>query len=403
MGVQELPHVTLIATDSDQDTRRAVRALREPSGFHHSAVATLGAVIGQGARARVWQPARYGRGNAPLIAPDTSLAWLVDLAGRQAEHPVHTVLPKRYWAWPTSGGVRATPPSGDDALGDALALQLTAAGKQALDLLAAWPLCTTEQLANLLGGVSERRVNQVLRPLRRRGLVRSDGNALVLTDKGLTALARRDRAAVGPLLDRWTPQRDGGVYIGSALRALASQGEHQRGLAELVSMLALDASSSRDHTLLDLLPTHRSQITYPHRDTTYVIHPDASFQLGYKDEWTWCLLEYERRATTPKRLPERLASYRRYFRSGRARLDHEGRSPMVLFVFESEHAERVFLRIAADMPEAPLAGATVESIGFDGPLGEAWRLPAPVAPERRRLHFLQKLHFCKPGRSQDFQ
>ena len=208
---------------------------------------------------------------------------------------------------------------------------------------------------------------------------------------------------MGLTLDRWTPQRDGDVYIGSALRALASQREHQRGLAEFVSMLALDTASSPDHTLLDLLPTHRSQITYPYRDTTYVIHPDASVQLGYQDEWTWYLLEYERRATTPKRLPERLASYRRYLQSGRARLDHEARSPMVLFVFESEHAERVFLRIAGDMPEAPLASATVESIGFDGPLGAAWRLPAPVAPKRRRLHFLQKLHFCKPGRSQDFQ
>ncbi len=388
MGVQELPHVTLVATDSDQDTRRAVRALGEPSGFHHSAVATLGAVVGGGAWARVWQPARYGRGNTPVIAPDTSLAWLVDLAGREAEHPVHGVLPKRHWAWLSAGGVRATPPSGDDAFGDALALQLTAAGKQALDLLAAWPLCTTEQLANLMGGVSARRVNQVLRPLRRRGLVRSDGDALVLTDEGLSALARRDRAAVGPVLDRWTPQRDGCIYIGSALRALASQGEHQRGLAELVSLLALDAASSRDHKLLDLLPTHRSQIAYPHRDTGYVIHPDASFQLGYKDEWTWYLLEYERRATTPKRLPERLASYRRYFASGRARLDHEGRPPMVLFVFETEHAEEAFLRTASDMPEAPLASATVESIGFDGPLGAAWRLPAPAAPERRRPHFL---------------
>ncbi len=40
---------------------------------------------------------------------------------------------------------------------------------------------------------------------------------------------------------------------------------------------------------------------------------------------------------------------------------------MVLFVFETEHAERAFLRIAANMPEAPLASATVESIGFTGP------------------------------------
>ena len=403
LGVQELPHVTLVATDADQDTRRALRALGEPSGFHHSAVATLGAVVGGGAWARVWQPARYGRGSAPVIAPDTSLAWLVDLAGREAEHPVHGVLPKRHWAWLSAGGVRATPPA-SRAFADAVATQLGAAEKRMLDLLAAWPLCTTEQLANLMGGLTERRANQLLGALRRLGLARREGEAHVLSDEGLAYLARRDRAAVGTALDRWSAEpTDGGAYAGTALRTLASQGEHQRGLAEFVSMLALDAAASRDHTLLDLLPTHRSQITYPYRDTGYVIHPDASFQVGYKDEWTWYLLEYERRATTPKRLPERLASYRRYFERGRARLDHEGRSPMVLFVFETEHAEQVFLRIAAGMPEVPLASATTESIGFDGPLGAAWRLPAPFAPDRRRLHFLQKLHFCKPGRSQDFQ
>lgn len=133
--VQELPHVTLVATDSDQDTRRAVRALREPSGFHHSAAATLGAVIGEGARARVWRPARYGRGNTPVVKPDSSLAWLVDLAGREAEHPVRRVMPKRLWAWRSSGGARATPPRPGD-LANAAVTQLGSAEKRMLDLLA---------------------------------------------------------------------------------------------------------------------------------------------------------------------------------------------------------------------------------------------------------------------------
>ena len=206
------------------------------------------------------------------------------------------------------------------------------------------------------------------------------------------------------MLDRWRAERtEAGTYAGTALSALASQGAHQRGLGEFVSMLAVDARYTRDHELLDLLPTHRSQITYRSDGRGYVIHPDASSQLGYKGEWTWCLLEYERRATTPKRLPERLASYRRYFAGGRARLDHGGSSPHVLFVFETEHAERGFLRTAARMPEVPLASATVESVGFGGPLGAAWRLPALAAPERRRQHFLHELHFCKSGCSQDFQ
>ena len=47
----------------------------------------------------------------------------------------------------------------------AISVQLTRAEKDTLDLLAAWPLCTREQLAGLMGGVTLRRVNQVLRSL----------------------------------------------------------------------------------------------------------------------------------------------------------------------------------------------------------------------------------------------
>ena len=97
-------------------------------------------------------------------------------------------------------------------------------------------------------------------PSRRLGLTRREGEGHVLTDEGLTYLARRDRAAVGSVLDRWSAERtDASGYAGTALRAFASQGAHQRGLAEFVPLLALDASSSRDHELLGLLPTHRSQ------------------------------------------------------------------------------------------------------------------------------------------------
>ena len=388
LGVGERPLVTLVVTDSDQDTRRAVRALGEPSGYHHSAVATLGDVLDGGSGARVWQPGRYGLGSTPVVVPDFSLAALVDLAEREAQHPVHATLPMPHPDRLYAGDVRATPPAGE-AFGDVLALQLKAVEKEALDLLAAWPLCTTEQLGGLMGGVSARRANQVLRPLRRRGLVQSDGNALVLTDEGLTCLARRDRAAVGPVLDRWTPQQDGGgVYIGSALRALASQREHQRGIAGFFDLLYSQVAYSPDYELLDLLPTHRSQISYRFRDKGYVIHPDASFQFGYRGEFRWCLLEYERRATTPKRVPERLYAYRRYFGSGYARPDHGGQLPLVLFAFDTEHAEEVFLNTAAGLPEVPLASTTTEALGWHGALGPIWRRPAPAAPERRSLDYL---------------
>ena len=133
-GVALLYELAALIADADPE-EDPVRALREPSGFHYSAAATLGAVIGQGARERVWQPARYGRGNTPVVKPDSSLAWLVDLAGREAEHPVRRVMPKRLWAWRSSGGARATPPGPGD-LANAVVTQLGSAEKRMLDLLA---------------------------------------------------------------------------------------------------------------------------------------------------------------------------------------------------------------------------------------------------------------------------
>ena len=88
-------------------------------------------------------------------------------------------------------------PEPTEQLASALPVQLTRAEKDALDLLAAWPLCTREQTAGLMGGVTLRRVNQVLRSLSQRGLVREDGPLHMLTDEGLTYLARRDRAPWG--------------------------------------------------------------------------------------------------------------------------------------------------------------------------------------------------------------
>ena len=117
-------------------------------------------------------------------------------------------------------------------LASALGVQLTRAEKDALDLLAAWPRCSREQLAGLMGGVTLRRVNQALRPLRERDLVQEDESRLMLTDRGLTCLALT--------LDRWTAQpavSDPRVYAGSALRAQASQPRHHGGVINFTASL----------------------------------------------------------------------------------------------------------------------------------------------------------------------
>ena len=102
--------------------------------------------------------------------------------------------PDPYSLYPSH--LRATLPDPTEQVKSCLALQLTHAEKEGLDQLAAWPLCTTEQLMELMGGVTYRRANQVLRSLTARSLVHSESQRHVLADDGLRYLAP---GATGPL------------------------------------------------------------------------------------------------------------------------------------------------------------------------------------------------------------
>ena len=383
------PWLTLVLTDTEQDARRAVRALADPSEHETTFVACESELIAGGARALAFQQGGYGFPNTPTIGPDATLpsmlGWITKRVAAYARgeppqsHPDPDTLYRR--------NVRVAIPKPPEQLDAALSMQLTRADKQALDLLAAWPFCTPDQLAGLMGGVTRRRANQALRSLRHRSLVQREPEGYVLTEEGLTYLARRDRVAVGPTLDRWTPQQSEGVYFGTALRALASQADHQQGITEFAARLSAEVAHHRDYELLDLLPTHRSQITYHARNQQhFVLHPDASFQLGYQGDWDWCLLEYERRAVTPKRAPERLRGYRRYFQSDYASRDRGGAEPLVLFLFETAEAEQTFVDHAAALRHPPFVSSNLPTLTERGVLGPSWRLPHPHLAERVALN-----------------
>ncbi len=386
------PFLTLVVTQADQATRRAIRALGDPSERRRTFVATEGELLAGDHTGVVWQQCGYGLGlNPPVeISPETSLAAILPWADGLLEsaHGSRRDDPRPDADNLYSTNVRAAMPEPAQQLASALAIQLSRAEKDVLDLLAAWPLCSREQLAGLMGGVTLRRVNQILRSFRERDLVQEDDSRLMLTDRGLTCLARRDRAAVGLTLDRWTAQpaiSDPKVYAGTALRALASQPHHHSGVTDFAASLTAEVSRSDDHDLFDLLPTHRSSIGYRCNRTNYAIHPDASFTLEYKGKWDPFLLEFERRATTPKRIPQRLASYRRYFASGWAERDHGGRTPGVLFVFETAENETAFLDVADGMEGLDVITANAEALGEHGILGEAWILPPPHSLDRAPL------------------
>ena len=392
----ETPFVSLVLTHADQATRRAVRSLGDPSEHRRTFVATEGELLAGDHKGVVWQQCGSGLGEAVRIDADASLAGILALAERLLDSSYSFLRdnpkPKLGTLYPS--GVQASMPEPSQQLTPALSVQLTRAEKDVLDLLAAWPLCTREQLAGLMGGVTLRRVNQVLRSLTQHGLVRTDEPLHMLTDEGLTYLARRDRAAVGLTLDRWSPEplyANPGVYAGTAVRALASQMRHHSGVTGFAATLSAEVTRSPDHDLFDLLPTSRSSIGYRYDWTTYVIHPDASFTLEYKGRWRPYLLEFERRATTPKRARSRLKSYQRYFQSGWAERDHEGRLPQVLFVFESPDNENTFLDVADTVKGVPIITSNAETLAEHGILGDAWILSPPHSLDRRPLSLLHQV------------
>ena len=197
----ERPFVTLVLTHADQATRRAVRALGSPTEHRRTFVATEGELLAGDHTGVVWQQCGSGLGEDPPvpITPDTNLADILTWAEGLLESSYPSLRddprPDPDTLYPSD--VQAAMPEPVQQLASALATRLTRAEKDVLDLLSAWPRCTREQLACLMGGVTPRRVNQILRSLRQHELVQEDDSLLMLTDQGLTCLARRDRAAVG--------------------------------------------------------------------------------------------------------------------------------------------------------------------------------------------------------------
>ena len=336
--LENLPHgqrpmATLALAHSDQANRRAVRTLGDPTHHRATFVATEGELLAGNHKGVVWQQCGNGtEHDLPVkVAPGVSLNAIIARTDRLAErlddlrqrhNPGKERRPSPNPETLYPDHLRAAMPEPSKLLRSSLAVRLTRAEKDALDLLAAWPLCTTDHLAGLMGGVTRRRANQVLNSLVGHALVRADGQRHVLTDDGLRCLAQRDRAAVGPMVGRWSARKRrrrntrAPVYAGTALRAIASQMEHHDAITGFAAALSAETARSPDYEVLDLMPTSRSAVGYRWDWTNYVVHPDASFQLAYRGRFRFYLLEFERRATTPRRVRTRLGNYRRYFDSG---------------------------------------------------------------------------------------
>ena len=90
------PFVTLVLTHADQATRRAIRALGDPSEHHRTFVATEGELLAGDHRGDVWRQCGTGLGDDPpvKVSPDASLTDILAWMERLLDSP-YLLLPPR--------------------------------------------------------------------------------------------------------------------------------------------------------------------------------------------------------------------------------------------------------------------------------------------------------------------
>ena len=275
---------------------------------------------------------------------------------------------------------------------------LSPAEKHVLDLLSDWPWIAPAHLGGLLG-VSAARVSQLAGALEDAGLAARVSGRLVASDRGLTLLARRDRAAAGLARRRWSARLldpgsppDWRNVSGRRSRQLLRTLEHTTAVHRFAAMLS-EQARGEGWEVAQLDPPHRASRYFRDQGVVRSVHPDA-FGLLRDDGRTWpFFLEWERRAVRPSTMADRIAPYLRYYASQRPADDH-GVRPAVLVVFDDELAAHHFLRVArAEMRVAhvdlPLWVSHRELVEREGPLGGAWSAPEasgaawPPAPAAR--------------------
>ena len=286
--------------------------------------------------------------------------------------------------------------SGESVPNHLLPVLLKPADKRLLDCLADWPWATVADLCAFLG-LSDSRVWRVAARLEDLGLVArgelGEKRRLALGDRGLTLLARRDRASVSSALRRWSVQTSEGEAAadwrevpGVRSRPLARTVEHTDGVHRFLGALLRQAKETPGCRVVQVSPPHHSTRYFRHRGSLRSVHPDAFGVVRVDGRTLPFFLEWERRAVHPSTMADRLAPYLRYYSSNQP-LDDHGHRPLVLVVFDDFIAEgnfpgvacREMERAGVDVPLWISHAGLLEEVG---PLGKAWRSPDVLEPSR---------------------
>ncbi|MCY4617747.1 MAG: replication-relaxation family protein [Chloroflexi bacterium] len=258
--------------------------------------------------------------------------------------------------------------------------------KRTLDLVGDWPWIRADHLASLLG-VARRRVSQLTAGLERQQLLnahRIEGQRrLVLSDRGLALLARRDRASVGAARKRWSAcplDHEAPVHWrnlrGRRTRQLLRNLTHTESVHAFLAALA-EQARAHGWRLAQLDPPQRASRYFRFEERLRSIQPDAFGVLHRSGSDQPFFLEWERRAIRPSTMAKRIAPYLRYYCARRPVEDH-GAIPLVLVVFDDALAADHFRRVAREQMERadvelPLFVSDQRLLAQHGPLGPSWR------------------------------
>ena len=273
---------------------------------------------------------------------------------------------------------------------------LKSAEKGVLGRLADWPWIAREDLSDMTG-LSPSRTSSLCLHLAKLGLVSrislQGRRRLALSRRGLTLLARRDRASVSRAVQRWSAGavEDNGAVVwrsipGSRSRPLARTIEHTEAVHRFVGTLVRQAKDIPGYRVSQVSPPHHAPRYFRYRGRMRSIHPDAFGVVRVGNRPHPFFLEWERRATHPSTMVDRLAPYLRYYSSSQP-LDDHGHWPLVLVVFDDPLAEANFLGVARREMERtrvslPLWVSYRERLEKVGPLGAAWRNSDVLEPSR---------------------
>ena len=391
---QRLDAVLILTSDEIRLRHTSRLFTRFPVSMVNAFLALQDLAATAGAGDPIWHPTQINSPvdlRAVLAGPVRDLALPFDPVHRKADVPGQLVYQNR----------------ASEVLDEMLPALLKPTEKRALQSVFDWPWISRKGLAGLLD-ISGSRVAQLVNTLIRFGLLicsKDWDGRLVLTDRGLALLARRDRTSLAEAKKRWSvtpidPQRSTGWrnISGGRSRELLRNIDHTDAVHHFVSALSSQARLL-GWTITQLDPPFRASRYFRHQDQLRSINPDA-FGILKKGTRVWpFFLEWERRAVRPSTILERLAPYLRYYSSQRP-IDDHGVRPAVLVVVEQPDVQFQFLRLAREkMQQArarlPLWVSHRQAIDALGPLGalgdrlQTLRRPEAFLHDRRRIHLMK--------------